>query len=185
MNAKQKTALLVIDMIKEYLHHEGKMYCGECRRIIPGIQKLIFHAHRRLWPVFYVNTALEKESEPLAKKWGMHAIRDTWGSNLIDELSLESGDIIVNKKTYDGFYDTTLHDSLKKHDIDKVFICGIHTHVCVLLTALGAFYRGYEVIIPEDCITTDKKINHETRLPFFKAHVGKLTSLDKLIAEDD
>jgi len=185
MDKNRKTALLVIDMINDYLHPEGKMYCAGCRQVISNIQKLILHAHKHLWPVFFVNTALENESEPLAQKWGMHAVRDTWGSHLIDELSSEAGNVVVNKKTYDGFYDTKLGVLLKKHNIDKVAVCGIHTHVCVLLTALGAFYRGYEVLIPEDCITTDKRINHESRLPFFQTHVGTLTSLDRIIIDND
>ena len=185
MNSKRKTALLIVDMINEYLHSDGKMYCAEGRRIIPNINKLIFHAHKYQWQVIYIKTALENDSDPLARKWGMHAVKDTWSSSIIDELSLETGDLVVNKKTYDGFYETELEDLLRKRNIGKVFVCGIHTHVCVLLTALGAFYRGYEVIIPEDCMATDKKINHETRLPFFQTHVGTLTSLDRIIVKDD
>jgi len=181
-NNNNKTALLVVDMINDYLSPRGKRNCAPCRTIIPNIRRLINYARGKAWPVIYISTCLESEREPLVGKWGMHARKGTWGADVIPELKPLAEDLLVNKTTYDGFFNTSLDDILKKLKIEMVIVTGIHTHVCVLLTALGAFYRGYKVIVIKEGMTTDKRVNHESRLPFFKTHLGQLLSLGEFIS---
>lgn len=180
-NERSKIALLVIDMINDYLTPQGKKYCAPCRSIIPDIKHLQSFARGKNWPVIYVSTCLDSEREPLVEKWGMHARKGTWGAEIVPELKPLAGDHLVNKRVYDGFYDTDLDDLLKRLKISTVVVTGIHTHVCVLLTALGAFYRGYRVIAVREGMATDNPANHESRLPFFDTHVGQLLSLDEFI----
>ena len=179
---KSKTAFLVVDMINDYLAPKGKKYCAPCRSIIPDLKRLIGLARGNDWPVIYVSTCLEDGQGPLAGKWGMHARKGTWGAEIVPELKPLAGDIMVAKTVYDGFFETDLDKILKKLKISTVVVTGIHTHVCVLLTALGAFYRGYRVIVVREGMTTDKQINHDTRLPFFETHLGQLLSLDDFVA---
>lgn len=179
LKRNKKIAILVIDMLNEYLNPKGKIYCKECRAIIPNLKRLIDFARENKFPVIYVNTNHINDKDPEIKKWGMHAVHGTWGARVIPELKPQKNDIVVTKTTYDGFYNTELEITLRGLGIKRVVVCGIHTHVCVLLTALGAFYRGFKVIVLEDCMTTGYKPNHESRLRFFKTHVGELLSLDK------
>lgn len=179
LNKKVKVAILVIDMLNEYLDSKGKIYCKECREIIPNVKKLLESAREKGTHVIYVNTNHVSDKEPEIEKWGMHAMHGTWGAEVIPELKPMKQDIVVTKKTYDGFYNTELESTLKRLDIKTVVVCGIHTHVCVLLTALGAFYRGFKVVALEDCMTTGYKPNHESRLRFFKTHVGELLKSDE------
>jgi nicotinamidase/pyrazinamidase len=178
---KKNTALLIVDMLNEYLAPKGKLYCAPCRVIIPNIKHLVGLARGREWPIIYVNTALDGSGYPLAAKWGMHARRGSWGAQVIPALKPAAGDFIVDKTTYDGFYETDLEEILRSNGVKTVVVTGIHTHVCVLLTALGAFYRGFKVMVLEECMTTDQPVNHATRLPFFKTHVGRLMKLEDFI----
>ena len=50
-------------------------------------------------------------------------------------------------------------------------------------TALGAFYRGFSVTALEDCMTTGHQANHDTRLRFYKSHIGTLTNLQDFCRE--
>ena len=97
----------------------------------------------------------------------------------------KEADLIVRKKVYNGFFKTNLHAELQSRGISNVVITGIHTHVCVLLTAVGAFENGYEVTTLEDCITTGYQPNHESRLRFFSTHIGSLKSSDEWIKHLD
>jgi len=182
---QSKMAILVIDMLNEYLDPKGKLFCGECREIIPKIQKLVEFGRNRGIPIIYVNTSLLSEGEPIAKKWGVHAIRGTWGAEVIPELKPKDGDRIIFKRTYDGFYNTELELTLRSMGIETVVVTGIHTHVCVLLTAVSAFNRGFNVIALEDCMTTGYKPNHESRLSFYKTHLGNLLTLNEFIKSLD
>lgn len=177
-----KPAILVLDMINDYLSPGGKLVCEPCGTVVPAVRSLLAVVRARGWPVFFVNTLLQNETTPLARKWGMHAEPGSWGAKVIDELSPMEGEIVVHKTTYDGFYETELEEQLRRLEISHLLISGIHTHVCVLLTALGAFYRGFEVIVIEDCITTEKYTNHESRLPFFRSHVGQLLPAEQALA---
>lgn len=174
-----KTALLVIDMINDYLHSDGLLYCERCREIIPNIKKTIEFAHQNNILVIYVNTGLESKNDILAKKWGLHAVADSYGAQIIDEFSPSEGDLIVHKKGYNGFFNTTLDKELKRRSIENIAISGIHTHVCVLLTAVGGFELGYNVTVLEDCITTDSASIRGSELNFFNTHIGELSSLNE------
>lgn len=175
----KKSALIIIDMINEYLNKKGLLYCEPCRKIIPAISECLSYARKENIQIIYVNTSLNDESDLLVKKWDLHAVPGTFGSEVIDELKPEDGDLIIRKKLYNGFAGTILDTELKKRKINDIAISGIHTHVCVLLTAVGGFELGYNVTLLEDCITTDTKEKHESRLPFFKTHVGELLSLEE------
>jgi len=178
-----KTALLIIDMLNEYLDPNGKIYCEAGREIIDNIAKLKDHFKKNGDPVVYVNTSHINGGDPETSKWGLHAMRGTWGSEVIPELQPDENDCVVLKRTYDGFYNTELEMTLRSLNVDTVVVCGIHTHVCVLCTSLGAFYRGFSVVALEDCMTTGFKPNHESRLRFYNSHIGRLTNLSDYLKE--
>lgn len=178
---KKGITILVIDMLNEYLDSKGKIYCPECREIIPNIRKLLDFAKKKELPVVYVNTSHINDKDPETEKWGVHALRGSWGAEVIPELKPSENDQIVYKRTYDGFYNTELEITLRSLETQTVVTCGIHTHVCVLMTSAGAFYRGFKVIALEDCITTGYKPNHENRLRFYKTHIGELLKLEEFI----
>lgn len=164
-------ALLIIDMLNDYLTPEGAVYCVECREIIPQISNVANFVRENGGSVFYVNTQLRK-GDILAKKWGLHAVKGTKGARVVNELSPERQDFIVLKKSYDGFYGTRLNSLLRSRGVTTVLLSGIHTHVCVTMTGVGAFERGYNVVALEDCFTTGHRANHDSRLRFFGSHIG-------------
>lgn len=173
--------LLIVDMLNEYLSPQGKIYCKEAINILPNIKKLKACIKQSGGKVIYVNTSHIGTGDPEIKKWGLHAMRGTWGAEVYKEIAPDSDDIIVNKRTYDGFYNTELEITIRSLGFNNVIVTGIHTHVCVMQTALGALYRGFNVTVLEDCMTTGYKLNHDTRLRFFQTHVGELTTLDDFI----
>ena len=170
----KRSALLVIDMLNDYLSPGGLVVCERCRAIIPGIAGCIAFARARGLLVVYVNTALRDTRDVLARRWGLHAVAGSWGAAVVDGLAPAAGDVVVSKRGYNGFHATDLDRTLRSAGIGEVVVSGIHTHVCVLLTAVAAFENGYAVTTLQDCITTGYAPNHRTRLRFFASHVGEL-----------
>lgn len=74
-----KTALLIIDMLNEYLDPKGKIYCEAGRDIIDNIVRLKDHFKRNCNPVVYINTSHINAGDPETAKWGLHAMRGAWG----------------------------------------------------------------------------------------------------------
>lgn len=174
-------ALIVIDMLNDYLHPNGLAKSLDCLSIVDNIKQCIDYAQANGIKVVYINTSLSNENSPLAKKWGMHAVDKSWGADVIDELKPKADDIIVKKQGYDGFFNTKLDSELKKLNIDTIYLTGIHTHVCVMATAIGGFQLGYNVISLQDCITTGFKENHDSRLRFLQTHTGSLQTMQDFI----
>ena len=173
-----KRALIVVDMLNEYLLPAGKIYCDKCREIIPTVSMAIEICRTNEVLVVYVNSALRSTSV-LVTKWGNHAMKGTKMAQVVDELSPSPGDVVVEKEGYDGFFQTNLEDVLRSHNIEEVAVCGIHTHVCVLMTAVGAFQRGLRVVALKDCMTTGYQPNHDTRLRFYSSHLGDIKTLQE------
>jgi len=179
-----RLAIIVTDMLRDFLEKDGVLYCEKCREIIPNVKKLIETARRLSIPVIYVNCNHPFNSTvPEFTKWAPHAIRGTKGAEVIDELKPKKGDYTINKESYSGFYNTNLETVLRSLNVDTVVITGVHTHVCVLATGLDAFYRGFSIIFPKDCIMTGHSERHRFGLRFFKTHLGRVTTLRKLINE--
>lgn len=77
-----------------------------------------------------------------------------WGSQLLDGLVREPGDISIDKHRISGFYDTPLDAVLKNHDVTTVIFAGVNADHCVLGTLMDANFHGYDTIMLEDCVAT-------------------------------
>ncbi|NWG09052.1 MAG: isochorismatase family protein, partial [Nitrososphaerales archaeon] len=46
---------------------------------------------------------------------------------------------------------------------------GLHTNVCDRHTAADAFFRGYKIVVPEDCVDAFTEKDHLEGLKYLKA----------------
>ncbi len=175
-----KAAVIVIDMLKDFVY--GALKCERAFSIIPNIQKLLESARRKGIPVIYANDAHLPEVDLEFKKWGPHAIKGTEGAEVIDELKPKDGDFIIEKRRYSSFYETGLDMLLRELKVDTLILTGLHTNICVKHTAADAFYRGYKIIIPEDCVTTFNEEDHRWGLKYAKEIYGaEITTSQEII----
>lgn len=169
------SALLVVDMIEAYLSPGGPLFCEAAQAIVPVINKLAEATRRSDGLVVFANTTLSSPDDPIARRWGMHAVAGTEGPKVWRDIDQAASDLVIPKTSYNSFFRTSLDDDLRAHGVEAVAVVGIHTHVCVLLTAAAASDYGYDVTALEDAMTTSYRPNHDTRLRFFSTHLGTLT----------
>ena len=83
--------------------------------------------------------------------WPPHCIQNTNGAELHGGLDASRVDVIVDKgqqswsEGYSGFQDTTLEQTLREHDVDRITVVGLATDYCVRHTALDGLAAGFEV----------------------------------------
>jgi nicotinamidase/pyrazinamidase len=175
-------ALIVVDMIRAYLEPAGPLACEAAHAIVPTIAALAEQVRVSGGLVVFANTALSSPDDPIARRWGMHARRGTTECEVWPELGRAPQDLVVEKTSYNAFFRNDLDALLRAAGVETVAIAGIHTHVCVLLTAAAAADLGYDVITIQDAVTTDRRENHDSRLRFFASHVGELIGSAEYIA---
>jgi nicotinamidase-related amidase len=176
-----KSAVLVIDMLNFFAIEGDEQYQRRFWDVVDRIRELreVARAQGALW--IYVNTLFDSEesfaASPLAKKSPPHWLRGTHESEVVAPLTPGAGDLIVAKTVNSGFYDTPLDDVLHENGARRVILTGVHTHVCIALTAADAFYRNYDVVVVPECVTTIDMDRHDFGLGFIDRHLGRIVRL--------
>jgi nicotinamidase-related amidase len=147
------SALLVIDMLNDFIEDEGALLVPGAARIVPRIARILEDARRQGIPVIYV-TDSHREDDHEFRFWPAHAVSDTWGGEIIRELQPEPGDYIIPKRRYSAFFGTDLDNYLRELGIRKVYLTGVLTNICVYVTALDAAMRNYGVAVFKDAVAS-------------------------------
>jgi nicotinamidase-related amidase len=156
-------ALLVVDMLKDFVLPGAPLEVPKARRIVPAISREIDRARREGRPVVYVNDS-HRPDDPEFAVWPSHAVEGTEGARVVDELAPGPGDLVVKKRSYSGFYGTDLEAKLREMGVDELTVTGVVTNICVLYTSVDAMMRGFRVEVPEDCVAALNDEDHRFAL---------------------
>ncbi len=166
-------ALLVIDMLNDFVLEGAPLEVPDTRKIIPNIRREIEKARGDGIPVIYVCDTHEPDDREFAKfNWPPHAVKGTKGAEVVDALSPQDGDIIIEKTTYSSFHDTVLDEVLLNHGIRKLRLTGCVTHICIMFSASDAVLRDYDVAVVQDGVAGLAPEDHEAALRIMKNVLG-------------
>jgi nicotinamidase-related amidase len=84
----------------------------------------------------------------------------TWGAEIIGDLELAKGDIVITNKCASAFADTELGHILVANGITTVVLAGMVTNLVVSTTCADAVSRGYFVYILQDCCNSWSEEQH-------------------------
>jgi len=179
----EQSALVVEDMQKDFCYEDGALFMGAgVEEIIPRIRGLIEKAIQKKVHLIFAQDWHSPDDEEF-EVWGQHCVRDTRGAEIIDELSPFSKEAyVVKKQKYSDFFGTDVDAHLKEKGIRTVIIVGVATNICVLHTAIDASLRGYEIIVPEDCVAALSDYEQEYGLQHIKSVLkGTITSSGTIV----
>jgi nicotinamidase-related amidase len=167
------TALIIVDMLNDFVLEGAPLEVPDTRKIAPVIKKEINKARDEGRPVIFVCDA-HTPDDPEFKRlgWPAHGVKGTSGSLVIDELRPEEGDVVIKKSSYSGFYNTELESTLKKLGVNKVRLTGCVTHICILFIAYEATLRGYDVEVVKEGIAGLAREDHDAALRIMKNVLG-------------
>ncbi|MEM2325280.1 MAG: isochorismatase family cysteine hydrolase [Archaeoglobaceae archaeon] len=142
-------ALLVVDMQKDFCYKDGSLYVKDAEEIFKATNAVIKKARKKMKVVFTQDWHRSDDEE--FKVWPRHCIAGTKGAEIVDELEAQEDDYFIKKRRYSAFFGTDLDLLFRELKIEKIYICGVVTNICVLHTAGDASIRGYKVAVIEDC----------------------------------
>jgi nicotinamidase-related amidase len=153
------------------------------QELVARVAEIAAAALSRRMPTIFVRTAYDPTScyrpplfiaAPDRKDYACHP--GTWGAELVDpikRLATDQRAKVVEKHTYDAFFETGLRGLLRFHHIDTLYVAGVETNVCVLCTALSALTNGFATVILEDCVATSLPALHAPALQIIEVAKGQ------------
>lgn len=167
-----KTALLVIDMLNDFLDPGGSLYVGApAREIIPFVGRKIaeFQAPGRV--VIFVCDAHALD-DPEFGAFPAHAVQGSWGAGIIPELTPASGDYRVEKTRHSAFDHTNLDEILQQEQVTEVHLVGVLTSICVLSTAQDLFHRKLPGLVYRQGVADSDPEAHAAALKQMQQDLG-------------
>lgn len=201
-----KTALLIIDMQRDFLEPGGfgEMLgndVSQLRRTIEPNKALLAAFRAAGLTVIHTREGHRPDLSdlPPAKKVRGHGkttigdvgpmgrilVRGEPGQDIIAELYPLPGEPVIDKPGKGAFFATDLHAILQNLGITQLVVTGVTTEVCVNTTVREANDRGFECLVPEDCVGSYFPIFQEMGLKMIKAQggiFGWVTHSSKIIA---
>jgi len=199
-------ALLIIDMQRDFLEPGGfgEMLgndVSQLRGTIEPNQRLLAAWRGRGWHVIHTREGHRPDLGclPPAKKvrgrspttigdkgpMGRILVRGESGHDIIPELYPQFGEAVIDKPGKGAFYATDLHAILMNRGIKQLIVTGVTTEVCVNTTVREANDRGYDCLVPSDCVGSYFPEFQEMGLKMIKAQggiFGWVSHSDKILA---
>ena len=166
-----RRALVVVDMIEDFVDEGGALYCGpSMAQIVPVIQRELEGARSAGEPVVYL-TDEHLPGDAEFAQFPPHALKGSNGARIVPELAPHTVDVVIPKRRFSGFFGTDLDITLRERGIDTLRLVGDCTNICVLYTAADARNLGYKVEVVRDGVTSFD----------LEAHADALRELEKTL----
>ena len=153
MHDKMTPALIIIDL-QEYFHKLDSLKFEN--KINPNIKKLLQCARESKIKIIHVITIYKKDKsnwpEAYKQRDSMWCMENTEDAEIIPNALPQENETVIIKKRFSSFYETELDEVLQQNKIDTLFIAGYSGDVCVRMTTMDAFNRGYNLFWVSDCI---------------------------------
>lgn len=119
-------------------------------------------------------------SEPEKKKFPkLKTERGTIGSELADKLNKNSEDQVFEKEGYSVFSNPNFEQFLKDNDIKKLYLAGLSTHVCVLLSSADAFSKGYEVVVLSEATSANTQEKYSMGIWWMGKYTSEVMTIEE------
>jgi len=192
-----KTAVIVVDMENDFAA-KGGMFdragidISGAQKVIPAIAKILVGARAAGIKIVYLKMGYQPDLSDLGASDSVNRtrhlklgvgqtirapdgrqsrvlVRDTWDTDIVNELKPHAEDITLYKTRFSGFYQTQLDEVLKKLGIKYLIITGVTTSICVDSTVRDAMFRDYLCVLLKDCMSEPigsnlQRTNHEASL---------------------
>lgn len=160
-----KEALIIIDMQNGFLEEESPLCIRYAKSTVPACAKVIEAARNKRIHVIFVNRIYREDGSDVEltrrEKWesgGKPLTRTAQGALSADNpaaFNKKDSDYEIIKQRFSAFFQTELDMLLRRLDVGKIYLTGTTTPNCIRTTCYDGLSLDYEVIIIEDCCSSN------------------------------
>ena len=112
-----KTALIIVDMVRDFTDPEGLVFYPENQKILPRIKKVLDESRKHeLLIVFLQHCNRKDKVDKKAQSMRPNCIEGTFGIEIDPMLEVdEKKDYVIRKRRYSGFFGTDLDLVLREN----------------------------------------------------------------------
>lgn len=148
-----KSALVITDMLNPYDHEDAEPLADSVREKLPCIVRLLEHARAASDDDVMVIYANDNQDQwEAGRQELLERALDGKHPDLVEPIAPADPVPFVAKGRHSVFYQTAFDHLLKSYDVGRVVLAGQVTEQCILYSALDAYMRGYEIVVPTDAV---------------------------------
>lgn len=178
---RSRAALLLIDVVNPLDFPGGDDLLRAALPMAHRIAALKKRARAAGIPCIYVNDNFD------CWHLGFHELVEKLRSSgapgvpVLDLLAPDaSADFNILKPRHSGFFRTALEVLLERLGTETVILTGLAGDICVLYTANDAYMRGFRVVVPQDCVASERAEDNAHAL----RQISRLLKADVSAADD-
>jgi nicotinamidase-related amidase len=165
-------ALLLVDVIKDFLHEDGERLLESYRKRHGALLAAVDAARDAGEAVVYANDNAgpwESDAPALVRQ----AVEEGKGGDLVATVAPNEGETFVLKTGYSAFDGTPLASLLREGlGIDELAVAGTATEMCVFQTVQDALRLGFAVSVLADACATVEPDYERLALEFLERVQG-------------
>ncbi|MFH0892401.1 MAG: isochorismatase family cysteine hydrolase [Candidatus Falkowbacteria bacterium] len=170
-------ALIVVDMLNDFVDPRGALYFPSASDIVPYVKVWLKKARTEKDLIVFLCDSHKKDDLEF-QRFPEHCVAGTWGAEIVPELTPNTAawrtgggfEYVVKKSRYSGFFQSNLEHILKKHLSGVpsweagVEVVGVCTSICVMDTVGGLANRDYRILVPHHGVADFDNHAHEMAL---------------------
>jgi nicotinamidase-related amidase len=175
-----ETALLIIDMLNPYDHEDAEPLAESVRETLPGVVRLRDRAREAAGDVMTVYVNDNYDAWELGRQELVERALKGRHPDLVEPIAPREPVPFVMKGRHSIFYQTAVDHLLRANDLQRIVLCGQVTEQCILYSALDAYIRGYDIVVPPDAVAhIDQDLAAAAlRMMETNMHAGLVRTLD-------
>jgi nicotinamidase-related amidase len=159
-------ALLLIDVINDLEFPGGRALAKTAVPAAARIAALKRRARKAGIPVIYANDNFGRWRSDFSEVVEHCLHDDVLGRPLAEMLAPEREDYFVLKPKHSAFFSTTLATLLKYLKVERLVLTGFTGDACVLISAVDAYMRDFELFVPSDCTASKSSAENRRALAY-------------------
>jgi nicotinamidase-related amidase len=180
----ERTAFIVVDMVRDFTDPEGLVYYPQNRDVLPRIARALEFCRKEKMLIVFMQHCYRKDKyDRNLVTMRPNCVEGSGGEEIDSALSVDCvKDYVIKKRRYSAFFGTDLDLVLREHGIKNVIVVGTKTNCCIRATVTDAYNLDYRVTVLSDCVATNSDEVNEVHLTDIRKYLGTVMTTDEFMA---